>query len=413
MIRTYVGALWRSHLRDRPAVALSFILPLLFFFVFAAIFAGATGDSLRLDVAVADEVRSETSQRLLDGLALDPAVELLGREFSASEVRDLVRRSVADIGLIVRADAEPLESAGGFGPAPILLVGDRTRAVAVPMLAGVVQRAYFSAVPDVALGSVVNLLEDQFIAFTPEQRTDLEEGLAELRAEAQADLDRGEAPASPFEDLMEREDLSGKSAASNHVAYYASAVAMLFVLLSAVQGSVVLLEEPGSGLVERFYAGPARSRVLVDGTFLFLLAQACGQFLLIYLAAWALFGVPFLQHGLAWGLLVTTASVGSVGIAMGLVGACRTRRQAMALGNTVALLLSAIGGSMVPRFLMPEWLQGLGWLTPNAWALEATMAIFWREEPLSSILEAVAVLTLLGLAGWWAARTFARRREVW
>ena len=65
-----------------------------------------------------------------------------------------------------------------------------------------------------------------------------------------------------------------------------------------------------------------------------------------------------------------------------LASACRTRRQAQTIANTVILVLSALGGSMVPRFFMPEALQDLGWLTPNTWALEAYSGIFWRGEDL-------------------------------
>ena len=65
-------------------------------------------------------------------------------------VRKLVRRGAADIGLVVRANAEPLESFGGFGDAPLLIIADPARGVAVPMLAGQIQKAYFAALPDVS-----------------------------------------------------------------------------------------------------------------------------------------------------------------------------------------------------------------------------------------------------------------------
>ena len=74
-----------------------------------------------------------------------------------------MRRGTADVGLIIRAGGEPLDSLGGFGPAPILIVTDPVRGVAVPMLTGQVQKAYFDALPDVALGSVVGLIEDEFL----------------------------------------------------------------------------------------------------------------------------------------------------------------------------------------------------------------------------------------------------------
>ena len=93
-----------------------------------------------------------------------------------------------------------------------------------------------------------------------------------------------------------------------------------------------------------------------------------------------------------------------------LATACRTRRQAQTVANTVILVLSALGGSMVPRFLMPEVLKDLGWLTPNTWALEAYSGVFWRGESLTDVYLPVVLLTLAGIGGWLIARTLAHHR---
>jgi ABC-2 type transport system permease protein len=64
----------------------------------------------------------------------------------------------------------------------------------------------------------------------------------------------------------------------------------------------------------------------------------------------------------------------------------------------------------VPRFLMPEVLKDLGWLTPNTWALEAYSGVFWRGDPLPAVSLPVGLLLLTGIAGWVIARTLAHRR---
>jgi ABC-2 type transport system permease protein len=55
---------------------------------------------------------------------------------------------------------------------------------------------------------------------------------------------------------------------------------------------------------------------------------------------------------------------------------------------------------MVPRFLMPEWLQQVSWFTPNAWAIEAFQNAL-RPGPIeASLITAWGVLsaaTLLSL----------------
>jgi ABC-2 type transport system permease protein len=60
----------------------------------------------------------------------------------------------------------------------------------------------------------------------------------------------------------------------------------------------------------------------------------------------------------------------------------------------IVLLCSAVGGSMVPRFMMPDWLQGLGRFTPNHWAIEAMYGILARGQTLSDLL--VTWLILFG-----------------
>ena len=37
--------------------------------------------------------------------------------------------------------------------------------------------------------------------------------------------------------------------------------------------------------------------------------------------------------------------------------------------------MSAIGGSMVPRWVMPEWMQSLGLFTINGWSYDGYIAL--------------------------------------
>jgi ABC-2 type transport system permease protein len=184
----------------------------------------------------------------------------------------------------------------------------------------------------------------------------------------------------------------------------------MFLLFASVHGAVSLLEEQESGILDRILAGPGGIGVLVDGKFFYVVGQGLVQVSVIFAVAWLVYDVDVPAHLLAWLVITLVAALASAGLAMLLATACRTRRQAQTVANTVILVLSALGGSMVPRFLMPDVLKELGWLTPNTWALEAYSGVFWRGEGLGDVMLPVALLAATGLVGWLVARVLAQRR---
>ena len=83
-----------------------------------------------------------------------------------------------------------------------------------------------------------------------------------------------------------------------------------------------------------------------------------------------------------------------------------------AMSTLVVLSLSAIGGSMFPRFLMPAGLQKAGLVLFNSWALDGFTNVFWRELPLSSLALPAVVLIGWGIVFFVVARQLTKRWEI-
>jgi ABC-2 type transport system permease protein len=71
--------------------------------------------------------------------------------------------------------------------------------------------------------------------------------------------------------------------------------------------------------------------------------------------------------------------------------------------------MSAIGGSMFPRFLMPESMKIAGLFTINGWAIDGFTKVLWHDEPVAHIWQQVGILLAIGAVLFMAARRFARR----
>lgn len=412
MRRVVCSAQALSLIRDRGALAMSFALPVLVYLVFAAIFASASGDDLRLSVALADEAHTALSGRLAAALEHEAALSIARpAAATAAAAQALVAAGGADVAVVLRREARALDTLVGEGPAPVLVVVHPTRAVAGSIVSGAVQRAYFAALPDAALRGTVRLVDELVVPLTEAQRAEAAtvlDGLTPQPGEAAApDADPGAA----FATLVETQVLPGEAPAATIAAYYAAAVAGLFILLAGVPVAASLHDDLASGVAERVLAGPGGLPVLVDGRALFLIALGLAQAAVIFAVAWLHAGVRPPATPWPWLAVAAALATASAGLVLAMTAACRTARQATTVANIVVLVAAAVGGSMVPRFLMPQWLQQLGWGTPQAWAIDGFAQALGPAPWGAGTWTAVAVLLAMGAAGWVLARVLVRRND--
>jgi ABC-2 type transport system permease protein len=147
------------------------------------------------------------------------------------------------------------------------------------------------------------------------------------------------------------------------------------------------------------------------GKWLFIALMGIVQMCVMFLWGAAVFGLPLLAHipGFLVMTIVTAAAAAGFGLVLATIS--RTRAQLSGMSTIIILTMSAIGGSMFPRFLMSETMQRYGLVTFNAWALDGYLNVFWRDVPLLALWPQVAVLGGLTIAFLLAARFFARRWE--
>ena len=90
-------------------------------------------------------------------------------------------------------------------------------------------------------------------------------------------------------------------------------------------------------------------------------------------------------------------SLSAIGLSILIAVSVESVEQATTIGGIINILLGAIGGVMVPKFVMPEFMKEFANVSPMSWGLEGFLDVFLRRGTLSDVLYEVVGLTLFGL----------------
>ena len=413
---------WMNLKRDRVAQALTFLLPIVFFSIFASVFGGRGGDTTpRVSVALADEDRSEFSERVIAALQKEQALRVRvdgdnGSALDRAAAERLVRNGDVPVAIVIPKGVG--ESFGQFGfsssAAAIQMLADPSDPIAPQMVQGLLQKVAMTAAPDLVMQGGMKQFEKHAGQLTPEQKKAVDEWIPMLKADAASPGTGGAAGSGGMGiainvvDIMRTDDRKGSL-----ISFYAAGIGVMFLLFSSVGGAGgALLEEAESGTLERLLSTNIGMTGVLVGKWLFLSLVGFAQLTVMFLWGRVAFGLPLFSH--VPGFVVMTAVTAAAAAALGLVLAslARTRAQLSGFSTILILTMSALGGSMFPRFLMSETMQKMGLVTFNAWALDGYLKVFWRNAAVWELWPQVLVLSVLGATFLGLARLLGRRWEL-
>jgi ABC-2 type transport system permease protein len=150
--------------------------------------------------------------------------------------------------------------------------------------------------------------------------------------------------------------------------YYAAAMAILFVFLSAQFGLVSIHAEKRGRTLARMLASPLRWWSILAGKVIVSLVLALVSMSVIVVGTSLLLGAGW-GDPIAVAALILSAAVAASGIALLAVAFTRTEEQSAAAVAIVAMVLAVLGGSFVRANQGPEVMSQLSLLTPHAWFL--------------------------------------------
>jgi len=364
----------------------------------------------RVPVVLVDGDGGQLAAALADVLTSDDLSDLLAVETltDADAARARVAAGDASAAVLIPAgfsDSFTPDMATGEMPAPVaaVVVGDPGAPVGAAVVRSIVDE--FAARADTAVAGVrVGLTQLAGSgAVSPAELPAVGQSMA-----AAVFADSAAASAAPVI-RVETRNVTATGESFNILAYFAPAMALLFLMYAVTLGARTLLSERREGTLARMLAAPVSSAQVLAG-------KIGGIFLGGFIQLAALILLTTLLWQLNWGnplsvlLLVVAAALAATGWGLLIASLAANAGQITSLGMAMTLLFGILGGSFVP--LSDAWpmLDWLSRITPNRWAMDGFMALAAGEGG-PSFLVPVAALLVMAVVLFAAAALFFRRRQ--
>ncbi|PHS07151.1 MAG: hypothetical protein COA88_09135 [Kordia sp.] len=370
-------------LKDKKAVLLTFILPILLITLFAFAF-GGTGkkksNPRTYTVLVTDLDQSDSSKETIKQLENLKGLTLINKNLQKG--KDLVKKGER-LALLVfeKGFSEGIKKTHFF---KTTLYFDASREIETRMIYSfLMQHLSQNQGKEILKNRVNSFVSNTFSGMPPKMKQNIINTIS------------SENNASPIQIEMQSvmKEKSTKENIGLIQAVVGTAIMMLLFSIANIGGS--LLDEKENGTLKRLLYAPFKTTEILFGKMLTALSISIAQLVVMFIFSWLAFGLNIFKDVPALLLMILCTAFAVAGFGIFLVSFVKTRQQLNGFSSLIILTMSAIGGSMIPLFIMPEFMQKMAVVSLNYWGIQGFYDIFWRE--LSIIEIAPRMLVLLGI----------------
>jgi ABC-type multidrug transport system permease subunit len=390
----------RIFLRDIKGLLLTFLLPIVLITLFGLAFGGLARNSAKdrpANIYVADLDSSaasiQTIQKLdsLDEIALTHIALEVGKE-------NVMNGNRLAMLVFYQGFGDSIESGGAE---PVELFYDDAR----ELEASLIQYALISNLMEI-MGS--QSIRKKIMKSVNQRFPDVD---SSIMADIEDEIALQFTPVSNKEDTLSAATTIGTQIGSLKVSPLARKKSIDWALIQSFAGTAVmmllfgvaaigssLLGERDEGTLKRLLYAPMNPLQILFGKMLFSMLLATIQ-LIVMLAftVWVL-GLEINGNLFYVFLLIITTAYACASFGVFIASISGSRKQAESLATIVILIMSAIGGSMIPLFFMPAFMRKMAMVTINYWSIQGFFDVLGRNAGFMDIALSIAMLLLIGTA---------------
>lgn len=415
-----IGNEFRRFAKDRTAIALTFLVPVVLIYIFGNVFGvGRTNSGPSgIPFAVVSETNAPIAATITAALQKEKTFKVITTDkdsagveqpLTEAKVREQMRLGGLRFALIFPPDTQ---SDSLFGLKLKFLHNPRNE-IESQTVTGLLQKTIYTSAPQALFSSLQKqgaklIGEGDFDSFQQSLADAIAKAFGGDANQIYGNMKNGVIGIGPvggdnaaaatgdslFESLIkiESEQVGGGQVKSPGATRAVGGWAMMFLLFSLTASATSLFDEKKAGIYQRLLSAPVRRTHILWSKYLFGMLLGLVQLTVLFCTGRILFGIDITSNFGNLLLICLAASSACVAFGMLLAAVAPTSAAANGLGTFLILTMSAIGGAWFPTSFMPEFIQHLSKFTIVYWSIEGFLRVLWANCSTRDLLPVLGIL---------------------
>lgn len=389
--------------KDKKGMALSFLLPIVLIALFSLIYGsfGGGGKDRAQTVIFCDEDSTATTMDLREELLAEKGLRLVYRNLE--DGKKLVTNGDVASMLHIREGFE--DSIANGGAAPMEFFYDESKEMGMGLTQGALMSTLMPFIGQAGGKEQVHgFIDEKYGNNMPEEM------LKEIHADVDMQFSSGGGGNSVDTSTLKSTALSVKEDTPWGLIQSFAGTAVMMLLFSITGMGSALIKEREDGTLKRLLYSPIKPWQIMIGKLSSGFVFAMIQMIILVLFSWLAFQLDIFRNFGGLVLLVIAIAFAASGFGIFIASISKSQKQVESLSLIIILVMSALGGSMMPLFLFPEFLKNIAAFTINYWAIDGFYDVLGRDVGIVNQLLNVGILIAFGVGATIIAITLFTKR---